>query len=106
MDVLEFEIQYRINPVLARQDAKTVLPAVPGEQRALAASSLPIEIQFRGPLAGGAVLQFQHAAQKLLALARLSRYATDRDFQVARLFDLMCIGHEKRTFATLERAGR
>src|ERR1700730_13653072 len=99
VDVLEFQVQHRIDPMLARQQSKAILPAITCEEAALAKSSLPIQVEFGGPPTLYSVLEFGGAAHESVAIARLARHVLGGELEIARLFHLVRISDKEWAFA-------
>jgi len=100
VNVLEFHVEHRINPMLAGKNPKPILPTVPSKERALACRGLPIKVHFRGPPRPHAVLKFQGGAKESVSACRLAGYVLDCNLQVARFLHLVGVGNEEWAFGS------
>src|SRR5579871_3894112 len=85
IDVFELEVEHRINPVLACQNAKAILPPITREQRVFALSRLAVEVELTCPPTGDPVFELEGAAPKTVVPTRLARHIFGSEFQVPRL---------------------
>src|SRR6266852_560177 len=101
VDVFEFHVEHRIDPVFAQQGPKAVFPAITGENRAVVLRNLAVKIEFGCPPRGGTIFEFYIAAHKPVPVRRLSHRIEKFDFKISRLFHLMRVGDEVRPFLGL-----
>src|SRR6185369_16762512 len=77
------------------QGAIAILQAPAGEQAALAAGSLPFQVELRSPLAGDTVFQFGVRREVgMLSGAGCTYGGGSCDLQIARLFHVVIVGDE------------
>src|SRR6202040_2506414 len=94
VDVLKLRIEHRIDPVLLQQRTKAIFKAEAGKHAALIGRSLRIEIKFRCPPCFYAIFQFYGVSPESIAGARKSGDGLDGEFQIARLFHVVCVRDE------------
>ena len=58
VQALIFDVNHRVDPVLARQRSESVLPTEAGEDRAVAPGALAVEIKLGGPPPFGSIFKF------------------------------------------------
>src|SRR5262249_5080102 len=86
VDILEFGIENRVDPVGAPKQFETVLPAISGEERALVGGYLSIQIDLAGPPSGGAVFELQCHRSKARGAVGSARDSFGIDFKFVKLF--------------------
>src|SRR5436190_6957123 len=94
---LIFQIQNRINPVLATERLVAIFKSPSGKHDAIARRRLTLKIELRSPLCGYAVFQFHvGCCVGPLARARNSGGSSCLDLEIARFFHVMGVSHKKR----------
>ncbi len=98
-DPLIFHIEDGIEKVLALQGTEAVLEAPACEDGSIARCPLAFQIKFRRPTPSNSVFQFHvRCSVEVLAGPRNPHGAESFDLEVPRLFHVMIVGHEVRTF--------
>ncbi|PYV83081.1 MAG: hypothetical protein DMG93_09705 [Acidobacteria bacterium] len=94
---LIFQIQNRINPVLATERLVAILKSPSGKHAAVARRGLALKIELRSPLCGYPVFHF-HIRRRVGPLARARNSGGSRclDLEIARFFHVMRVSHKKR----------
>src|SRR5215471_2009942 len=99
VEVFEFHIQDRVDPMLARQKTESVFPPVSSEQSALAAGRLSVKIELGGPPRLHTIFQLTDGSPKALPVTRRGSHAADTELQVTGLLHLVRVRYEKRSLA-------
>ncbi len=105
VDVLEFDVEHRVDPVLAQQRPPAVLPAPAGERRAVAMGRLAVEVELGRPPTLDAVLQLRRRRDESARAPLAGDDRIDGDLQVAELLQLVVVGDEERALLGARGAG-
>src|SRR5229473_8674375 len=98
VDVLELDVQDRVNPVFAHQGPETVFPAEAGENGAVAVGCLAVEIKLCSPPTLRAIFKLCPRSQKISATALRGEERIDGNLKTARLLHLVVVGDEVGPF--------
>src|SRR5262249_39821826 len=94
VEVFVFDVEDRIDKMVAHEWADSILPAPAGKERALAGGGLPIEIKFGGPPCLSSVHKFSPGAQEVAAAFWRAGRRFKGDLKLARLFEVVIIYDE------------
>src|SRR6185437_12090235 len=92
-----FDVDHRINKMLALQRTKAILPAKTGEESAVIEGGLPVEIEFRRPPGRGAVLELHPISMKVVAAALRPEGRKILDIQTSGFFEIVIVSDDVRT---------
>src|SRR5882672_3381197 len=97
VDLLVFDIKHRIDEVLVLEEAKAVLPPEACEDGTVAKRGLSVKIEFGSPPGGGAIFKLKPESVEVIAAALCSKVRKIFNPKIARLFEVMIIGHDVGT---------
>ena len=89
-----FDIKDGINEVLLFERTHAILPAKACENRAVAKSSLSVEIQLGGPPSRSPVFELRPEGVKVVPAALGTIRREILDFEVSRLFQIVVVRNE------------
>src|SRR6266705_2642240 len=105
IDVFVLHIENRIDAVLAKQQAKTVLKPEAGQQSAIMQRVLAVDIELRRPPAFGSVFEFGPITNERVDTSCPSDHRIGGDFQVTRFFHVVVVGDKVGPFLGETRRG-
>src|SRR5207244_3512550 len=80
VDVFEFHVKNRVDPVFAQKRTKAVFPAITSENGAVVLGGLAVEVYLRSPPLGGPIFEFHRTADKAVPVRRLAHRVEEFDF--------------------------
>ena len=92
--LLVFDVEHRVDEVFTLQQAKAILPAKSGEDRAVIECGLSVKVDLGGPPGGGSVFEFGPECVKVIAAALRAEGGEVFDLEAPRLFQIVVVGDD------------
>src|SRR5579859_7089194 len=92
--VFVLHVQDRVDEMLAPKRPEPVLPANPGENRAVSKGRLAIEVKLGGPPCGRPVFELHPIGMKVVAAALRAEGREILNLQVPRFLKVVIVGHK------------
>jgi len=88
--------------MLRPQHAESVLDSKAREDCAVVKSALPVQVQFGGPPRLDAIFEFHPRSDEIVAEPLRAEGGEILNLEIARLFQMVIVGHDVRTFLRSE----
>src|ERR1700730_4574006 len=96
--LLVLNVDHRIDEMFSLEYAEAIFPAKAREKSAVVKGGLRVEIEFRGPPGRGAILEFHPKSMEVACASLRAERRKIFDIQIPRLFEVVIVGHDIRTF--------
>ena len=103
VDILEFNIEYWVDPMFAPYEPKTIFPTEASEDGTVVSSRLSVKIEFRCPPTFDTVLKLRPGSHKRVGRFGETEDWVDGNFKVPRFLHMVVIGHEVWTLSRTKR---
>ncbi len=96
--VLKFDVEDRVDRMLARQQAEAIFPTHTGEEGAVVKGGLSCEIELRGVPRGYSVLEFGPEGVEIAGVALRSERRKICEIKTSRFLEVVIVGDDVGTF--------
>src|ERR1700739_3155733 len=100
-DLLVFDVEYRVDGMLALEQTKAIFQTEPGENSAVAECALTIEVEFGGPPGGCAIFKLDPIGVEVSASALSGEIGEVLDLQAARFLEIVIVRDEVGTLLSV-----
>jgi len=102
--LLVFNIEHRIDEMFTVEQAKAILHAKAGEDRAIGKCGLAVEVKLGGPPGGRPIFEFEPEGMKIIAAALGAESGEIFDLEIARLLEIVIISDDVRALLRGQRS--